>query len=187
MTDPGAQGGSHGGRDPDEEWEPLDDEGGETAAQAPGEAGLAAWRRSQDKAAPWYSDGLRFECTACGKCCRNHGDGYEYVYASFRERKALAARFELGVRRFEQEYCDRVQGGFSFKSVGAGCVFLDKQGQCSVYELRPKQCRTFPFWPEVLADRDIWERDVASFCPGVGSGPLHGLDEIKRRMTEAGP
>ena len=39
---------------------------------------------------PWYADGLRFTCTACGDCCRNHGDGFEYVYATRRERQAIA-------------------------------------------------------------------------------------------------
>ena len=28
---------------------------------------------------PWYEEGLRFECSQCGNCCRNHGE-YGYVY-----------------------------------------------------------------------------------------------------------
>ena len=34
---------------------------------------------------PWFKDGIRFQCTACGNCCRNHGDGFDYVYSTMRE------------------------------------------------------------------------------------------------------
>ena len=29
----------------------------------------------------------------------------------------------------------------------------------------------FPFWPEIVEDRDEWKR-TAKFCPGIGKGPL---------------
>jgi len=138
-------------------------------------------------APPWYAEGLRFECTACGRCCVNHGDGYEYVFSTRDERKALAAHFGLSLEAFERRYCERIDGvGLSFKSRDGGCIFLAGQ-RCSVYGLRPKQCRTFPFWPELLESEDSWQRDVASFCPGVGQGPLHDLNAIRaalQRETE---
>jgi uncharacterized protein len=134
-------------------------------------------RRVKPKPPPWFAPGLRFECTACGKCCANHGE-FSYVYSSREEREALARHFGLSRAAFEARYCDDVEGGLSFKSREDACIFL-KAGKCSVYELRPAQCRTFPFWPELLVDEDTWQRDVASFCPGVGQGPLHGVDEIR--------
>ncbi|GJM21978.1 MAG: hypothetical protein DHS20C15_18930 [Planctomycetota bacterium] len=141
--------------------------------------------RAKGESPPWYADGLRFECTACGKCCHNHGDGYEYVFSSRSERKALAEHFGVSLRRFEADYCERVAGRISFRGVDGACIFL-QDGQCSVYRLRPKQCSTFPFWPELLESRSTWEADVASFCPGVDQGPVHDLAEIRRRAAEAG-
>jgi len=141
--------------------------------------------RETGDAAPWWRDGLRFECTACGKCCCVHGEDGEfaYVYSTRAERKALAAHFGLSLRAFEARYLETHAAGVkSFKSVGDACVFLDEHGRCGVYALRPSQCRTFPFWADLLADRDTWERDVASFCPGVGEGPLHDAEEITRRL-----
>lgn len=134
---------------------------------------------------PWYADGLRFECTACGKCCHNHGDGYQYVWSTRAERRAMAKHFGLSLRGFEAEYCVPVDGNLSFKSRGDACVFLEN-GRCSVYELRPKQCSTFPFWPELLLSPDTWADDVASFCPGADTGPVHGLAEIRRTMKKSG-
>jgi len=141
-------------------------------------AGSAAAR---NPAAPWWFDGLRFQCTACGKCCENHGEGFEYVYSTRAERRALAAHFGLTERAFEAQYCERVEGHLSFKSVNQGCVFL-KDGRCSVYTLRPSQCRTFPFWPELLTDERTWQRDVASFCPGVGQGPVRDANAIRTAL-----
>jgi len=138
---------------------------------------------SADK--PWWFSGVRFGCTACGKCCENHGEGFEYVYSTRKERLALAAHFGCSLREFEARYCERIEGHLSFKSRDRACVFLEG-GRCSVYALRPKQCRTFPFWPELLADEDTWKRDVASFCPGVGQGNLHDANEIRAALYESG-
>lgn len=135
--------------------------------------------------APWYAEGLRFGCTACGKCCHNHGDGFAYVYSTRAERRALAKHLEMTLKDFEAEYCERAGAGISFKSRDDACIFLEEE-KCSVYEFRPSQCRTFPFWPEVLQDEDTWERDVASFCPGVGKGKLHDLNAIRAAMKASG-
>lgn len=65
---------------------------------------------------------------------------------------------------------------------GPACPFLDGT-RCSVYAARPKQCATFPFWPENLKSREGWA-ELATFCPGVGRGdfvPLHVIRESLRR------
>lgn len=185
MTAHGAAPGPGRGEVPEEER-------ADAAGSGSGEEGSGAvpdehWEalRARGERGPWYAEGLRFECTACGKCCHNHGDGYQYVWSTRAERRALAKHFGLSLRAFEAEYCTPVDGDLSFTSRGDACVFLE-DGQCSVYALRPKQCSSFPFWPELLADPDTWERDVASFCPGAGQGPVHDLGEIRRRMKNSG-
>lgn len=59
-------------------------------------------------------------------------------------------------------------------------MFLEGK-QCSVYEARPTQCRTWPFWPENM-DAKTWDEDVVSYCPGVGKGKLYSQSEIKKLM-----
>ena len=56
------------------------------------------------------------------------------------------------------------------------CVFWE-EGGCSVYAARPLQCRSFPFWPSLLADAESW-RMAGEDCPGIGSGPLHSGIEV---------
>ena len=38
----------------------------------------------------------------------------------------------------------------------ASCIFLDDENKCTIYEARPVQCRTYPFWPNVLQSVESW-------------------------------
>ena len=58
------------------------------------------------------------------------------------------------------------------------CVFLGEKG-CTVYEARPEQCRTWPFWPENLK-REVWAKEIVPFCPGADEGRLYSIGEIRR-------
>jgi Fe-S-cluster containining protein len=44
------------------------------------------------------------------------------------------------------------------------CVFFDSlQKCCSIYTVRPRQCRTFPFWEHFKRNKD----ELIKECPGV--------------------
>jgi len=55
------------------------------------------------------------------------------------------------------------------------CIFW-KDG-CTVYQVRPLQCRAFPFWDSVLCSPQAWEA-AGIGCPGINSGELHDGQEI---------
>jgi len=60
------------------------------------------------------------------------------------------------------------------------CVFFDeKQRRCKVYEVRPKQCRNWPFWKLNLGNREAWQRAAAQ-CPGIGHGRWYDERQIAR-------
>jgi Fe-S-cluster containining protein len=100
----------------------------------------------------------------------------------------------LGINRaeFEALYCRWISAGsveqLSLKEKSNyDCIFWQKDGAmmegCSVYEYRPLQCRTFPFWQSVVASRDAWKQ-MAKDCPGMGMGTLHPLSEIEASLKE---
>ena len=130
---------------------------------------------------PWYRDGLKFKCSGCGDCCTG-APGFVWVNAA--EVEALAGRLELTVEEFEDQYTRRIGARRSLKEFSNGdCVFFDnKQRHCEVYEQRPRQCRTWPFWDSNLKTPEDWARTCQE-CPGSGQGRLYQLDEIESRRT----
>jgi len=124
----------------------------------------------------WYEDGLAFECTACGKCCRDHGE-YAFVYVSSRDLTALLAETGLDEATFLERYCAEDDGWTVLKRNGDACIFLDDKGHCGVYRARPKQCATWPFWLDNLESRRVWEGPVKDCCPGIDQGPKRSADE----------
>jgi Fe-S-cluster containining protein len=124
---------------------------------------------------PFWSDGLRFECQGSGRCCTSRG-GYGYVYLDLLERRQMAALLGMRTSAFTRRYCVREGSDFCLKDPERDCLFLDGN-RCSVYEARPTQCRTWPFWPENM-NATVWRRDVEGFCAGVGRGRLYPAEEI---------
>jgi Fe-S-cluster containining protein len=127
---------------------------------------------------PWYKDGLRFTCTMCGDCCTGE-PGYVWV-----DDKALAAIADhLGetVEQVEGLYTRPVRGGRTLREKANGdCVFYDRQRGCTIYPVRPPQCRTWPFWQSNIASPEAW-RKTCAVCPGSGKGELISAEEITRR------
>jgi Fe-S-cluster containining protein len=126
----------------------------------------------------WYREGLRFQCTQCGDCCT--GDA-GYVWVNKEEIAAMAAAMgETDVDRFEQQYVRKVGIRKSLKEYPNGdCVLFDAQQRtCRVYQARPRQCRTWPFWNSNLKSRQAWQT-TCQICPGSGRGRLYTLEQIE--------
>ncbi|MCB9025759.1 MAG: YkgJ family cysteine cluster protein [Bdellovibrionaceae bacterium] len=126
----------------------------------------------------WYNKGLKFQCQGSGKCCISRGE-YGYVYLDKNDRINMAKFFKLRLGEFTKKYCVSNEGYYRLKTSPheLECLFL-KDNKCSIYSARPTQCRTWPFWPEVLQAK-TWKKEVAQFCPGVGKGKLYTRKEIE--------
>lgn len=132
-----------------------------------------------DPAGPWFRDGLRFECTRCGQCCTGAPG---YVWMSEDEIAKMAAYLGEKVNEFRKVYTHKARGSISLREKANGdCVFWEAGKGCTVYPVRPAQCRTWPFWESNLASEADWER-TEGHCPGSGQGELISVDEILRRM-----
>jgi len=123
----------------------------------------------------WFRDGLCFGCSKCGDCCTGEG----YVWVDRGEILALAEFLGLSPDDFGRRFLRRAPNGrLSLTDNAAGaCVFWERG--CQVYSVRPRQCRTFPFWTENLTDLRAWKR-VGLRCHGVGQGRLYDAKEIRR-------
>jgi Fe-S-cluster containining protein len=128
---------------------------------------------------PWYQDGLRFTCTRCGHCCIGEPG---YVWVTDEELQNIA-RFRgetpAEVRGLYTRWSDR--GRILREKANGDCVFYDRTEGCTVYPVRPAQCRTWPFWESNLQTPEDWE-ETCKVCPGSGQGELIPVEEITRRL-----
>ena len=77
-----------------------------------------------------------------------------------------------------------VSGQMSLREIANGdCTFLDgRTRRCTIYPVRPAQCRTWPFWNSNLESPEAWDR-AKSVCPGMGQGPLVPLQIIEQQAS----
>ena len=126
----------------------------------------------------FYAEGLRFECTRCSRCCR-HAPGYVFLSSEDLDRLAEASR--LSPLEFFERYCREVDlygiGRISLRERDSYDCILWDEGGCSLYDARPEQCRSYPFWSANLSSRESWAA-VIEECPGAGQGRLFSAEEI---------
>jgi uncharacterized protein len=128
---------------------------------------------------PWYADGLRFSCTRCGNCCRGPG----YVWVDDEEIALLADHFEMETEAFTKVYTRKVGRSHSLREqANDDCIFFDQEQGCLVYEVRPRQCQTWPFWEHNLETPTDWKA-IKPRCPGSGKGQLFSIEEITAKLA----
>lgn len=132
----------------------------------------------------WYKQGLRFECTGCGKCCTGSPG---YVWVTEEEIKQIAELLKLPVETFKMRYIRRVDNRYSLiekRSFPHDCVFL-QDNRCTIYSARPKQCQTFPWWSWNLRSPEAWKR-VAQECEGIhDQAPLVPFEKIEEQKANS--
>ncbi len=132
------------------------------------------------KKSEWYREGLRFECTGCGKCCTGSPG---YVWVDEAEMEAMADFLKQPLKEFMRKFVRRVGQRYSLieSRDSFDCVFL-KDKKCQVYGARPTQCRTYPWWPQNLHSEEAW-RETARTCEGIQpDAPLIALEEIEAQQ-----
>lgn len=131
---------------------------------------------------PFYAGGLHFTCSRCSACCRG---GPGYVFLAKVDLARLLKRFCLGFPDFFERYCTLVDTGIGFalslkEKKNYDCIFWEGGG-CSIYEDRPVQCTTFPFWNSIVASPESWA-DAGTDCPGINHGELRSREYIEERL-----
>lgn len=105
-------------------------------------------------------------CDTCtGRCCIGASG---YIWVNPQELSAIAEKLKLGREEFIKGYLSKIGYRYSIKEIpyldGFRCIFFDTdKKQCSIYDVRPNQCRTFPFWDHFKTNI----REVENECPGI--------------------
>jgi len=105
-------------------------------------------------------------CEECqGKCCTGESG---YIYVNKTEIETIAKLLNLNVNDFAVKYLYKKGYKYSIKENkfedSYECVFYDRQTNgCTIYEARPTQCKTFPFWDYYKQRVD----ELKEECPGI--------------------
>lgn len=130
---------------------------------------------------PWYAaeGGLRFTCSQCGDCCTGEPGA---VWVNEDEIAALAAHLGMEPDAFEREHVRRRgMRRTLYERFDGDCVLFDAETRgCTVYPVRPVQCRTWPFWERNVESPQAWQ-ETCDECPGSGTGELVSVDRIRAR------
>jgi len=134
----------------------------------------------------WYNEGLCFECAQCGRCCSGPGEGYIWVTGAEAER--IARYLSISQNELKQKYLKRVGWRMSIIEEAAtkDCIFLRNEAgikTCTIYEVRPNQCRTWPFWKQNLQNEDSWQA-AGQRCGGINQGRRYSPGEIERLLRQ---
>jgi len=132
---------------------------------------------------------LPFACTGCGKCCKTEGHVYMAPEEHDEASKLLGISKDEFIQHYashvivsEEEEGDddeedtpvlwlrlldqsTIVHDDKEKAAQAsqhkhGCIFLQDDNTCRIYEARPSQCSTYPFWPDILASQQAWNKEV---------------------------
>ena len=102
-------------------------------------------------------------CKSCdGNCCIGESG---YIWVNPIEMKEIADFLNISLEEFKEKYLIKVGYKYSIKEKpyknGFACIFFDNG--CKIYQVRPRQCRTFPFWDYFKDNID----ELIKECPGI--------------------
>jgi len=130
----------------------------------------------------WYIAGLHFECIQCSHCCSGPQQGFIWITAP--EIKFLADFLKISVKQLRQKYLMRIgiRKTIIEDPTTKDCIFLkniDGRKKCSIYPVRPNQCRTWPFWSDNLTTPSAWNH-TAKKCSGINRGKFYSFSKIEK-------
>lgn len=106
-------------------------------------------------------------CESCqGNCCIGESGN---IWINKEEMENLSKYLNISLDELRVKYLEKRGYKYSIKEVklaedNYACFFFDlEKRQCSIYDVRPVQCRTFPFW-DYFKTR---ENEVKKECPAI--------------------
>ena len=128
-----------------------------------------------------------FQCQKCAKCCQLKGD----VLLTKQEISDIANFLNISEKSFISQYCyiiekeESILISIKHQPHDNSCIFL-KNNRCIIYDVRPIQCSTYPFWTFLLNDEIKWQNEK-KLCPGIGKGKKiskRKLDSLEKDFNE---
>lgn len=123
-----------------------------------------------------------------GKCCTGASG---FIFITKDDVLNISKKLEMEPEKFMKKYARWVPNlkkwSLIEKSLGEDfhCFFLSNGKTCDIYDVRPTQCKTYPYWPGVMKSEESW-RDESIGCEGmrVPEAPLNSVEKILSTLKE---
>lgn len=105
---------------------------------------------------------IQFTCLQCGECCK-----VGFIYLKKGEAEKIASHLNLSLREFKKQHTRYLflQGRVMKWDDNSACPFI-KDNKCGIYEARPSQCATWPYWTRL--EQSEYELNRAKeYCKGI--------------------
>jgi len=79
----------------------------------------------------------KYDCCKCGNCCKLYD-----ILADKNDIETISKYLGLSENDFIEKYLTADNGDYKIKD--KPCCFLEADGKCRIYEIRPSVCRNFP-------------------------------------------
>jgi hypothetical protein len=127
----------------------------------------AAFRQFNDEA---FS---HLNCLNCANCCRTSLAVFEKP-----DVRRISAHLNMTEKEFIKKYL-RAHPDYEYLIKTLPCPFLAEDNKCSIYEIRPTGCRTYPPAKLRLSEEQLDVlHDNVGICPAVNEM----VDKIKQRF-----
>ncbi len=125
--------------------------------------------------APYFeTNDLVFECTHCGQCCSRPG----VVYLTELDILDISEHLHMTPEELQQAFLVEEDAQWLLEVTdGDQCPFF-KNDRCTIHHVKPQQCQTYPFWPEIVGTQHDWHTEALR-CPGIGKGPAYTPQHVR--------
>lgn len=104
----------------------------------------------------------KIDCLDCANCCKNYSPRFKQP-----DIKRIAKALKMKEGAFTQQYL-RLDEENDYVVKNSPCPFLNHDNTCSIYDIRPSDCRRYPYTDEdVLLKRIPLTLKNALSCPAV--------------------
>ncbi len=113
-------------------------------------------------------------CMDCANCCKSIPP--QLIKSDV---KRISKHLSLSKKQFEKKYTIIDEDGdMVFKK--SPCVFLEEDNACSIYEVRPEACRSYPHTDKSIFKHGAeWHAINVVYCPAV----YHVLERMKAMLA----
>ena len=117
----------------------------------------------------------RHDCTKCANCCRT-----SLAVFGPKDVRRISKHFSMDKKEFIKKYLTP-HPDYDYLIKTLPCPFLSENNLCTIYEIRPEGCRTYPPAKLQLSDEQLDVlHDNVGICPAVSEM----VDKIKENFPK---